>query len=167
LVIAKPRIAQAQTGLQKLNLDGLPFSGQANLSDLENQLPKIQKGLDYFTVLSDALLEILGHEQWQRYLVVFTNNNELRGVGGFMGSYALLDVDRGRIKNLEIPAGGTYDSQGNLLVYMASPKPLQLINPRWEFQDANWWPDFPTTAEKIKTAIRENKMPTPLFPRKD
>jgi len=150
LVIAQPRIAQAQASLQNLNLEVLPLPNGGNITDLEEQLPKIQKALDYFTLLSDSLLEILGHDQWQRYLLVFTNNNELRGVGGFMGSYALLDVDRGRIKNLEIPPGGTYDSQGNLMVYQASPKPLQLINPRWEFQDANWSPDFPTTAEKIR-----------------
>lgn len=25
-----------------------------------------------------------------------------------------------------------------------------MINSRWEFQDANWWPDFPTTAKKIQ-----------------
>jgi hypothetical protein len=36
-----------------------------------------------------------------------------------------------------------------------APEPLRLINPRWEFQDANWWPDWPTSARKIAWFYRQ------------
>jgi len=142
-------IAKAQDNIFQIN--------SANLNELEfdaltlaaNELPKVETKLQEFTYLSQAMIKFLGQEQWQRYLLIFQNNNEIRATGGFMGSYALIDVDKGKIKNLEIPAGGTYDLQGQLKVAVASPQPLNIINPRWEFQDANWWPDFPTTAQKI------------------
>ncbi len=50
--------------------------------------------------------------------------------------------------NIEVPGGGTYDVQGQLDVYLRPPLPLQLANKRWEFQDVNWFPDFPVSARK-------------------
>jgi len=41
----------------------------------------------------------LGFDYDQRYLLVFQNNNELRASGGFIGSFALVDIGNGQIKN--------------------------------------------------------------------
>jgi hypothetical protein len=30
-----------------------------------------------------------------------------------------------------------------------APEPLWLVNPQWYFWDANWWPDWPTTAKNL------------------
>lgn len=103
------------------------------------------QGADLQTVLTD----MLGYNEPRRYLVMFHNNRELRASGGFIGSYALIDVHRGEVTRLDVPAGGTYDRQGSLLARVAAPAPLQLVNPRWEWQDSNWWIDWPTSAEKI------------------
>jgi len=104
----------------------------------------------------DTLKEVLGISKYvlgvssdRRYLVVMQNDRELRATGGFMGSFALLDVKKGTVKNLEIPGGGTYDVKGQLHAVLAAPWPLRIINPRWEFQDANWYPDFPASAQKM------------------
>jgi len=43
--------------------------------------------------------------------------------------------------------GGTYDMQGQLTRNVAAPEPLQLVRGRWELQDANWYPDFPSSAQ--------------------
>lgn len=98
---------------------------------------------------SDTLLEILGDKHFKRYLIVFQNNNELRPTGGFMGSFALVDIDRGEIKQIEVPGGGSYDIQGQLRELVISPEPFHLIKSAWQFQDSNWFPDFPTSAKKI------------------
>ena len=100
-------------------------------------------------LLIDDVAVLLGRDQWKRYLVLFQNDTELRATGGFIGSFAVVDIDRGKIKNMEIPKGGSYDLQGQLTDIIAPPKPLQLVKSRWEFQDANWFPDFPTSAKKI------------------
>ncbi len=116
--------------------------GRAEISELK-QLIVEQRAL-----LDDAAV-LLGKNQWQRYLVLFQNNTELRATGGFIGSFAIVDVDRGKIKNIEIPKGGSYDLQGQETALVAPPQPLQLVKARWEFQDSNWFPDFPASAKKI------------------
>jgi len=66
-----------------------------------------------------------------------------------MGSFAIIDIKDGKIIKMEVPAGGSYDLQGQLNKYVEPPAPLLLSNKRWEFQDANWFPDFPASSEKI------------------
>jgi hypothetical protein len=59
-------------------------------------------------------------------------------------------LDRGEVADVRVPPGGTYDLKGMLTARVLSPMPLHLINAQWQFQDANWSPDFPTSAEKIR-----------------
>jgi hypothetical protein len=80
---------------------------------------------------------------------LFQNNNELRPSGGFIGSLAFVDVYKGKVTSIEIPGGGAYDFQGYYTEHVKAPKPLQLLNARWELQDANWYPDWPTSAAKV------------------
>lgn len=141
---------QAEAKIKAVKVNDLPAANRQTYRDLISYLPTVEKGLTDLSTVNRTLLKILGQKQWRRYLVVFLNNNELRGGGGFMGSFALLDIDQGRIKKLEIPGGGTYSVQGQLIPKVISPQPLHLVNARWEFQDANWWPDFPATAKKIQ-----------------
>ena len=144
------KFSEAKAAISQVKTESLPEDQQARFGQGLLTLPRLEQALSDMETLTAGLLHILGDRQWQRYLVLFANNNELRGGGGFLGSFALLDLDRGEIKNLEIPGGGTYDLQGSLVPRVISPEPLHLINSRWEFQDANWWPDFPTTAKKIE-----------------
>lgn len=104
----------------------------------------------YIRLLKDAVTlahVFLGGEEG-RYLVVFQNENELRPTGGFMGSFAVLTLRDGGW-SIEMPSQGSYALQGWQTKSVRAPKQLSLINPRFEFQDVNWFPDFPTTAEKI------------------
>jgi len=149
LSLALVDIAKAQDDIENIDFSSLQNQNMQVVDLASAELLGVEQKLKEFSLMSEAILNFLGQDQWKRYLLIFQNNNEIRATGGFMGSYALLDVDRGKIKNLEVPAGGTYDLQGSLKVAVASPMPLRIINPRWEFQDANWWPDFPTTARKL------------------
>lgn len=151
---------QASIKIKSIDPQDLPKEHQETFTKILKVLPKVGQGLTDLYIINGAILKFLGHEQWQRYLLVFLNNNELRGSGGFMGSFGLLDIDRGEIKNLEIPGGGTYDLQGWLGPQVISPEPMHLINARWEFQDANWWADFPTTAKKIQWFYENSNGPS-------
>jgi hypothetical protein len=114
---------------------------------------------DMYDVLDliDALLLVLGNDESKKYLVMFQNNHELRPTGGFMGSYALVTVDKGHV-SWDIPAGGTYDVQGQLTLNYAPPLPLQIVNEKWELQDANWWSHVPASAAVIEE-LYENSRP--------
>ena len=141
---------EAKAIINRVDGNDLTPDHRVTFNQVLQTLPIIENSLTDLYTLNSAILKVLGQKQWQRYLLIFANNNELRGSGGFMGSFALLDIDRGNLKNLEVPSGGTYDVQGQLTPKVISPEPIHLINSRWEFQDANWWPDFPTTAQKIQ-----------------
>ncbi len=160
LSLTLPKIAAAKTKLSEINLSDIPAEYRDKIKQAQNALPTLESSLIGVAEINEALLTAIGHYQWQRYLLIFENNNEMRATGGFMGSFAIVDIDRGKIKNIEIPGGGTYDLQGSLTALLSSPEPLHLINPTWELQDSNWWPDFPTSAKKIAWFLEHSQGPS-------
>lgn len=157
VAIALPSVAYARTVLDQAGVRSLGLSNRDEFLRAVQALPEIESTLLDTAAVSRTVLHLLGRGQWQRYLVLFENNTELRATGGFIGSFGLMDVADGRIINLEIPGGGSYDLQGRLLALVKSPQPLRLINPRWEFHDANWWPDFPSSARKAAWFIEQSR----------
>ncbi len=144
-----PYLETASRDIKKIDLDSLDPEIQGYFKELADYLPKATMSLKNIKDVFAVFGEVLGHTQEKRYLVLFQNNNELRATGGFIGSMALLDVYHGKITNLEIPKGGTYDLAAGQTVKLKSPRALSLINPYFNLWDANWWPDFPTSAKKI------------------
>jgi len=145
---AQKNIGQANKFLAEVKISALPEEYRDTLAQVKKTLPELQRTFDYFISISDIFLTILGDDAPKRYLLIFQNNRELRPTGGFIGSVALVDIYLGRIENLEVPGGGSYDIAGQVSEKIVAPKPLWLVNPYWNIQDANWFPDFPTTAEK-------------------
>jgi hypothetical protein len=128
----------------------VPQAERDKVSSLITRLDASKQAIQEFAALSDILSVMSGKNTLRKYLLVFQNQTELRPTGGFMGSFAEVTLDRGDITGIRVPPGGTYDLQGQLRVRVLPPEPLQLVSARWEFQDANWSPDFPTAAEKIR-----------------
>jgi len=145
-----PIVQDCATRIDDVNPKAIPaeFTDQFDL--VKEQIKSFNQDLQTLNSFSEFLLNVLGHEQKKRYLIVFQNNRELRPTGGFMGSLALVDFFQGEIKNIEIPGGGTYDYQGTLYERLIPPEPLLLVNDLWQFQDANWFYDFETSAKKIE-----------------
>jgi len=135
--------------LARIESNNLPAAYRSKFISLKDQAALLADNLDNFVTVGDRLKGILGLSRDKRYLVVFQNNAELRASGGFLGSYALVDLRDGKIRNLEVPGGGSYDTEAGLNVRVAAPQPLWLVNPLWHFWDANWWPDWPTTAKNL------------------
>lgn len=143
-------IKSAQKQVNKLDTPLFP-KGKKYYQVLKPALKTLQKDGEYLSDALELLPEILGIQTPKKYLFIFQNNNELRPTGGFAGSFAVMEINQGQIKKWEIPGGGTYDLQGSAVSRLVAPQPLWLLNPRFEFQDLNWFPDFPTSAKKILT----------------
>ena len=85
-------------------------------------------------------------------LILFLNNNELRGAGGFIGSFAVANFENGALKKLDFQTN-IYNmdkafSQNN---QVAPPAELEQISGgKWTMHDSNWALDFPESAAKIK-----------------
>lgn len=144
-----PNIRQANEHLLSVNENNLPPAERAKFAQVKNKLRVLTNGLAELPRLTAPLRQLLGENGKKRYLIVFQNNGEIRPTGGFMGSFAVIDVKDGVIQKMEMPGGGPFDLAGNLKVFVKTPAPLQIMRTRWEMQDANWFPDFPASAKKI------------------
>ncbi len=128
----------------------IPSRYEAIFSSARSMISEMEDSLSEIVENKNALRKILGMDQKQRYMFVFQNNAEMRPTGGFMGSFAVVDVSNGSIESMEIPGGGFYDYSGSLVKKYDAPDALSTINKQWQMQDANWYPDWPTTAKKIE-----------------
>ena len=157
---ASPLLTQAEQAAQKIDFSSIPADQQAKAKELPEKIRLAKESVREFAVLSDALVGFLGKDRQRNYLLVFQNQTELRPSGGFMGSIAEVRMDRGKIASIYVPKGGTYDLKGELVARVRSPKPIQLVNALWQFQDANWFADFPKTAEKLRWFWSKSGQPT-------
>ncbi len=145
-----PHVDAAMAGLKMVDAKVVPLDYQQKVTDLQTYVPQLSTAMHEFITFSAALQTMLGAQGDMRYLVAFQNNTELRPTGGFIGSFAQMDVHHGTIAKMDVPGGGTYAVQGQLTKFVAAPGPLQLLKARWELQDSNWFPDFPTSAKKFQ-----------------
>lgn len=146
---ALPEMQHAARAAEQIDLGVVPEDMRERVAQMIVLLPTLAQSFEEVVTHADALGALLGADGKRTYMVVFQNNTELRPTGGFMGSFAEVSFDDGAITDMRIPGGGTYDIQGQLHAFVAAPGPLQLVRARWEFQDANWFPDFPTSARKM------------------
>ncbi|HSX40583.1 MAG TPA: DUF4012 domain-containing protein [Candidatus Saccharimonadales bacterium] len=130
------------TMLQKLQIDkGLPQLLQKNLTRTSS--------LFQLATLSLPLLpDLIGADSQKTYLVLFQNNMELRPGGGFIGSYGLLTLNRGAIKNFSF--FDVYDADGQLKGHIEPPYPIRRYIPQvhWYMRDSNFDVDFPSSASQ-------------------
>lgn len=151
-------LEEAQESLAKVESPLLPENIQQGVKELEVSLPALQKLLGKIIDQSDPLLTMLGNDRDRQYLLLFANNHELRPVGGFVGTTALVNVDRGRIENIDVKS--VYDGDGQLKSFIAPPAPLLPIVGRWYLRDANWFVDFEHSARKIAGFFEKEGGPT-------
>lgn len=157
---ALPHFDVASEAISKVAPGIAPEAYRADIERAKTELPRLAAALHTATDGAAILEDLMGASGMRRYLVAFQNDSELRPTGGFMGSFALLDVKDGEIVAMDIPGGGSYDLQGSLSLRLNAPQPLRLINPRWEFQDANWYPDFPASSEILTRFHEKSGGPT-------
>jgi len=146
---AIPQYEEALTDMSQVNESVVPEEFQQSFYDFKMLFATFVDDMRDMQELSRVLISFLGSNEPRKYLVVFQNQHELRPTGGFMGSYGILDVQKGKIMGFDIPGRGTYNLRYQLNEYLKPPVPLLLVDNRWEFQDANWFPDFAASAEKM------------------
>jgi hypothetical protein len=146
---ALPQYQEALLALNQVEVAAVPIEYQQVFKDFRLLYATFIDDISDIVEFSNAINTIFGAEGFKRYLLVFQNHHELRPTGGFIGSFAVLDVQKGKIVGIDVPGGGSYDLKGQLTEFLKPPLPLQLLNERWEFQDANWFPDFAASADKL------------------
>ncbi len=154
--LADIRLATKELG--QVEVLSLPEDIREGVSFLKSDLPLVEEMLSQAADWSNAFLKILGHNNPRQYLLVFQNNSELRATGGFIGTYGLVTLDRGTISDLLIE--GVFNADGQLHEKIIPPRPIQKVSTAWSMHDANWFADWPTSAEKIAWFYEKTGGPT-------
>jgi len=139
-------LSEAEGYLESVNLDDIPKENREDFLKAKKQLPVMNNILAKFLDGERIFSDILGGNGPRKYLFLFQNNQEMRATGGFVGSYALLDIFNGRVRNFFID--GIFNPDGQLREKIVPPVPIQKISAAWSLHDSNWFPDFPVSAEK-------------------
>jgi len=179
---------QFTINLESLKNNGVPqFLGQSgelmletlsklhgnvtNILTASNSLKAYAEGLD--TSFSKEFLNInvnlteadrflkavrtwLENPREKRVLLLFQNPSELRPSGGFLGSYGELTVTPRGIEKLKV--WDIYDPDGQLDIAIIPPYELQTLVSKWGARDANWFFDFPTSAQKVMSMLETSKI---------
>ncbi|MFQ5421934.1 MAG: DUF4012 domain-containing protein, partial [Anaerolineae bacterium] len=125
--------------------DSLPWRVRTLLEKGDEWLPLASSGLK----LAPHLARLLGSDGPRTYLILAQNEDEIRATGGFLTGAGLLEVEHGRIQQFDFQDANHVDNWQEK-PYAVPPEPLQQFMglDMFLFRDANFWPDFPTSAEK-------------------
>jgi len=151
---ASPELARAADSLDRVaelrvqmgEVDGLPGQIRAAVDALDAWLPRGQAGLR----LAQVIPRMMGNDEPRHYLIIAQNEDELRPGGGFISGAGVLTVHRGQIAEMSFQDAYAVDDWRNK-PYEFPPRPLyELMGLElFLFRDANFWPDFPTSAQAV------------------
>ncbi len=141
----------------------------ANLKSISSFFENVEEqiGGQYLKYSSDlhnldsflgGLIALINSEDESHILLLFQNPAEIRPGGGFIGSYADLQVQRGQMTNLEVQDIYWPDHPINKELKVIPPDPLQAVTEDWGARDANWFFDFPTSARTVMGFLENSKI---------
>ncbi len=144
LEAARRDLDAAQAARQRIETQRLSPRVAGLLDRLDRYLPLFDAALDGALLAPD----LLGADGPRTYLILAQNSYELRPTGGFISGVGELTVDRGRLGGLQFE--DSYRVDNYKVPHDFTPPDLQrtLYGQMWLFRDANWDPDFPTSARK-------------------
>jgi hypothetical protein len=98
---------------------------------------------------------MLGGDGPRSYLVLFTQPAETRGLGGFLGGYALLRAENGKLRMVDSGKGGELNRVPNRAQRtLSGPEDYVArwgrFRPNFYIQDVTLSPDFPSVAEVMR-----------------
>lgn len=147
LLSAEAELLAAEKAMRKVKAEDFPEEFRESVNDLQKKIPILLDLTRTLKEYSGIFAFLLGKDGLSRYLIVFQNSSELRPTGGFIGTYAIVGLDGGKLEELLVE--GIYEADGQLTVNVVPPKPFQHIATGWSTHDANWFLDFPTSAQKL------------------
>ena len=167
---AGPALAQASAALDRtaaaraaladaVPAEELPWRVQQLLQLADTWLPLGRNGLR----LAPHLPALLGADGPRRYLIMAQNEDELRATGGFLTGAGIVTVENGRIVDLSFLDSNYVDNYW-VKPYDFPPQPLYdyMGLEMLLFRDANYWPDFPTSARKAMDLYAYGRDVAPL-----
>lgn len=151
LAEADNNLAQARALIKNENFtEGLPNQLTAKIAELTGKLNNYGELIEQGRAAAVVLSSMVALEGKKSYLVLLQNNGELRPTGGFIGSFAQIDFEGGKLKKLDV--NDVYAIDGQLKFHVEPPKEIKadLGQKDWYMRDSNWEPDFATAARQAE-----------------
>lgn len=156
--VARYDIAHAQKHIDKVYIDDVPAEYRDSFVQVKELLPQINHSLRVATEARPAVEDLLGANGPRTYLLLFQNNHEMRATGGFIGSYGIVKINKGKIEKMFVD--DVYNPDGQLIDRVVPPLPIQKISADWSLHDSNWFVDFPVSARKAMDFYERTGGPT-------
>ncbi|WP_067438093.1 DUF4012 domain-containing protein [Nocardioides jensenii] len=146
---ASGSFTDADARLSRVDSENFVGSFKASFDDLADQIHRASRSMDAASTATDVLPTMLGKDGKRRYLLVFQNNAELRSSGGLPSAGAIVTTDDGKIEMVRQVTAGDFP-------YLEGKPPTPITAEETAlfgrqvgdyFQDANFTPHFPRTAE--------------------
>ncbi|MBI2196165.1 DUF4012 domain-containing protein [Candidatus Daviesbacteria bacterium] len=148
---AGENFAKAETILKDENFNRkLPGFLQKRVDEVSLKLSRYAKLAAKTEAMSVLLPQLVGLNGAKNYLVLLQNNMELRPTGGFIGSFAEISFEGGKLKKMEV--NDIYAIDGQLNIHVEPPAEIKedLGQKDFYLRDSNWEPDFPTSARQAE-----------------
>lgn len=148
---AQAKVSVALDTWNRIPQDRLAGPIRQALQPVAANLPRLKQTLDEAVPLLETFIPLAGYPKAASYLVLLQNSDEIRATGGFLGTWGILGVDGGDLKTFEFHDVYDLDNPASGKWKETPPAPLRqhLGVPAWYFRDANWSPDFPTSAARL------------------
>ncbi len=146
----------AKLNLGKINKIGVLYPIYNQISDLRSDLDQASKLLSQTAPIASLLPALAGYPSESEFLIIMHNNDELRPSGGFIGVFGLLKSRDGDIISLETSDSYHLDMPAVGKWKLEPPMPIKkyMKVENWYLRDANWSPDWPTSARQIQEIFK-------------
>jgi hypothetical protein len=145
-VAAFDRTLADRAAIRAERLDGPLRPGRTALQRFDEQIGTAREMLDLLRELPAAMRAIAGMDGPRTYALLGQNSAELRPTGGFIGSLGLVTVEHGKLTAEDYRSSYAFDNRMRGFEPMPPPMADHLGFTGWAVRDANWSPDFPTSA---------------------
>jgi hypothetical protein len=142
--LAQSQIDQAVAARERIDFKLLP----SPLQMVVERLDRVREQANHALAFIKVAPRLLGADEIPPYLILVQNRDELRATGGYISAFGLLDLEDGRITSLEIESS----DENYVGEAQPAPEPMRYIMQAnyLVVRDANWSPDFPTSASQVK-----------------
>lgn len=151
------QLNQAQQIFESQSYQLLPPALNQTYKDALNQLQDVNDILFRLDTILAGSLDLLGHQTPHRYLVLLQNQNELRPLGGFLGSVMSFDVDQGVVKNISFQ--DIYDIDGQAQKTLPVPPEFNSFTSEIFSRDANYSPLPEISTQKVQDLFNYSRQP--------
>jgi len=150
--VARPQWTRAQVAMDQALLAESKIESERlspGILALYQTLEPVVSSADDVLTAVVALPEMVGATGGgpKTYMLLLQNEDELRATGGFITAVGTVAVENGKVLSYKIEDSYALDDPNQYY----PPAPWQLADymdaSQWMLRDANWFPDFPTSAK--------------------